>query len=1378
MGKQNKWKMNRAGLLNFWYYDEEFFDFADGKLLLRGSNGSGKSVTMQSFLPVLLDGRTSPDRLDPFGSRARRMEDYLLGEKEIVDRDERTGYLFIEYRREDTDQYITTGIGLQARRHKAMNFWGFVITDNRRIGRDFNLYELERNAGEKQRIPLSRVQLENRIGNGGHVVRTKSEYRNLVNKYIFGFETADAYEDLIKLLIQLRSPKLSKDFRPTVIYDILEAALPPLTDEDLRHLSDTIEHMDQTKQQIEQLEREQTALHKLIQRYDVYNEYRVAEKAQYYLDASKRFAREEQELHRQTGEKQELEQAILEIRKGQVSLTQTKDVLEQKQNRLQGHKVWNLEKERADETARLKDILAEHDRKDQNLTLKKRRELTAKEEQEKLAATMTAAEAEIADMLTDMEADAEAGSFFQHQINTEDFRRNKQTDHDFTVWEKETEAHYHKLDELGEQLRKYEQLKKEIAELDSRTAKVKQESDQAKREENDWFAIFEKDKQELLNVIYDWAEDHAFLGIREEVLKQVSRDLYRLYEPVNYENIRAPFITASNVFQIGINEKKAEASHRHSELAKQLELKQNELEAWKAKQDPEPPNQREETTAARTQLKKRGHQFVPFYEAVEFRDSVPADVRNQLEAALLDSGLLDSLITSADIPVHHDRVIDPNPQVMAHTLADYLVPDLTEDAGVSAAKVDDVLKSIAVSAGGDNRAAVNEDGTYEIGILRGHAVPVARVRFIGRSARKRYREEQIAAIHKEMDELRLKQQEVQTEINSFGEMIQKAQDALETFPDDQDLQTSFTQIKEKRLEIAQYEKRLQELNEQVGNVYQSFQEIKRKLDTGTRDIDVSFSHSAYQEAKMVMRRYEKDLRNLITKHTTYRHTEENLRKVENRMEELALEVDDLGGELNMLVDRKTRVSNNIAEIEKQLESEGVIDIRRQIQEVQEQLRETEQELADNNMLLPKKESKRDVLIDQINVQQQKIRFSACMIEAWEETFSREIHHGFIRMPEEIEENEAAAQWAVDTFKQTLADKDPSAIEGQLTTVYFEQQTNLMEYRMTDTQTAVPAFDWISEEWTEEQRIQIANWQQKATRRLIQLDFQGKRVSPYYIRDMVENDRIRQQTMLDDRDRQLYEEILFDSVGKKLRSRINRAKQWTKKMDTLMQNSDSSSGLSFSIKWRPRTAETEAELDTKELVDLLSRDPRLLKEETIDQVIGHFRSRIERAKELTEIQGEGNTLLQVLKDVLDYRNWFSFVLSYQREGETKRELTNHAFDKFSGGEKAMAMYIPLFTACYSRYLEADPAAPYIISLDEAFAGVDENNISSMFEILEELGFDYMMNSQVLWGDYDTISSLSICELIRPKNADCVSVLRYHWDGSTRKLLLDKETESIY
>lgn len=60
----SKWQINRVGLLDFWYYDEEEFDFLDGRMLLRGANGSGKSVTMQSFIPLLLDGNMRPERLD------------------------------------------------------------------------------------------------------------------------------------------------------------------------------------------------------------------------------------------------------------------------------------------------------------------------------------------------------------------------------------------------------------------------------------------------------------------------------------------------------------------------------------------------------------------------------------------------------------------------------------------------------------------------------------------------------------------------------------------------------------------------------------------------------------------------------------------------------------------------------------------------------------------------------------------------------------------------------------------------------------------------------------------------------------------------------------------------------------------------------------------------------------------------------------------------------------------------------------------------------------------------------------------------------------------------------------------------------------------
>ena len=108
---------------------------------------------------------------------------------------------------------------------------------------------------------------------------------------------------------------------------------------------------------------------------------------------------------------------------------------------------------------------------------------------------------------------------------------------------------------------------------------------------------------------------------------------------------------------------------------------------------------------------------------------------------------------------------------------------------------------------------------------------------------------------------------------------------------------------------------------------------------------------------------------------------------------------------------------------------------------------------------------------------------------------------------------------------------------------------------------------------------------------------------------------------------------------------------------------------------------------------------------------------------------------------------------------------------------MAMYIPLFSAAYSRYQEARDDAPRLISLDEAFAGVDETNIRDMFGLMEQLGFDYVINSQALWGDYDTTGRLAISELVRPKNAPYVTVVPYLWDGSVRRMVSPEGGESI-
>jgi len=116
------------------------------------------------------------------------------------------------------------------------------------------------------------------------------------------------------------------------------------------------------------------------------------------------------------------------------------------------------------------------------------------------------------------------------------------------------------------------------------------------------------------------------------------------------------------------------------------------------------------------------------------------------------------------------------------------------------------------------------------------------------------------------------------------------------------------------------------------------------------------------------------------------------------------------------------------------------------------------------------------------------------------------------------------------------------------------------------------------------------------------------------------------------------------------------------------------------------------------------------------------------------------------------------------------LTDRTFNAFSGGEKAITMYVPLFSAVVAKYAGARAEAPKLISLDEAFAGVDENNINDLFRMLVELEFNFIINSQILWGDYETVPKLAIYQLLRPENAKFVTVIPYAWNGFIKKAMV--------
>lgn len=187
----------------------------------------------------------------------------------------------------------------------------------------------------------------------------------------------------------------------------------------------------------------------------------------------------------------------------------------------------------------------------------------------------------------------------------------------------------------------------------------------------------------------------------------------------------------------------------------------------------------------------------------------------------------------------------------------------------------------------------------------------------------------------------------------------------------------------------------------------------------------------------------------------------------------------------------------------------------------------------------------------------------------------------------------------------------------------------------------------------------------------------------------------QARLLSDRDRELFEDILANTLSKKIRAKIQSSKRWVESMNQLMESMQTSSGLKLSLKWKSKKALKEEQLDTRKLVDILQKDYDIMRPEEITQLSQHFRSKIDEARKTAGESDGVQSFHSIMKEVLDYRKWFEFQLEYQKTGEKKKELTDRTFFTFSGGEKAMAMYVPLFSAVAAKYEGARSDAPRMI-----------------------------------------------------------------------------------
>ena len=87
-----------CGIRQVWQYDDEF-SFGDGRLLLRGKNGAGKSKALEILLPFLLDGDTR--KIDASGGGKTSLKWLMLDGWAAGTN--RLGYLWAELTRVDDE---------------------------------------------------------------------------------------------------------------------------------------------------------------------------------------------------------------------------------------------------------------------------------------------------------------------------------------------------------------------------------------------------------------------------------------------------------------------------------------------------------------------------------------------------------------------------------------------------------------------------------------------------------------------------------------------------------------------------------------------------------------------------------------------------------------------------------------------------------------------------------------------------------------------------------------------------------------------------------------------------------------------------------------------------------------------------------------------------------------------------------------------------------------------------------------------------------------------------------------------------------------------------------------------------------------------------
>ena len=1414
--KPSRFKPSRAGVINIWDYVDEEWAFADGRIALRGHNGSGKTKALEVLFPFVLDGVADSRRLDPFSGENRTMKSNLL----FRGQESEYGYVWMEFALASDDdaaarepraageasaETVTLIIGMRAHRNSDGVRMSFFVT-GQRVGVDFGLLSADSRPLTERQL---RAVLEPEAWR-----RTATEYRDLVDHRLFGLGR-ERYSQLLDLLLALRRPLLAKDLDPAKVSDTLTSGLSPVDDDLVQQAARDFENLAAVQKLFDDLTAANAAVGEFTTHYEAYLRShvkfaldRVQARSDVAVDHAERLSVAAASRRR----------AVAAERAAEADRDASRTEGETLQGRLAGLK--NSEEYKAqgrieDKRREVATRAVEVARQRGGLDRDRRRLADQAAAVGKLAQRVTGSRAE-ADRLAAALADAAQRS----GITDDGFGPVDAGDELLATARARVAARRDDIGEIRRLLDAIRDAKAKRAYAEQELTRKVAVHERQQRDAGTAAARLAEVRQVAAADLAAWSTRWAAVAGEDDLDGALAEALELI------GNAGAPRLAEVYDDRTAARQAAAIAARTTLDAALgQVRRRLTDLRAERAviaaEQDDAPP------ASDLRPASRDARPGAPLWQLVRFAPEVPDQTAAAIEGALYGAGLLTAwvhpdpaLTRTALEAAEADGYLIPtagrapgaSPGAAssgAKTLADVLIPEDQEN--VPADVIVAVLRSITLTddimaAGSDiparaasrgldyvfgyapspraarpvasaDQPVISTKAQFSYGVHVG-ARPKQTPEYIGatnranrRRARLAEQDELIAAVAGEERTLADQAERAAGELEDFRRARRELPD---TRPVAKAAETASTQAallarsrEDAETARATLDSAVAETDARTRQLRQAAAE--RRLPTDSAEVDAIARAAA---------EFENAASDLHKERATLVRAEEDLAERSEAVERQRLEYAEQETALEEAERAQAALDEEFRSLQEALQTD--------VQRVLEQIRQTERDLkaaqdayqghdgrarqehdkvtAAERDLLNERQSLADAVgqfFDQTGAFGEFARpdlrplLGVSTARAWPDPAA---WPDAARASEDLADvlaTEAQATVEADAaVRAVLPAAATEILDAFATATRGGRQVTEGALKNTADRMSVALKDFTDALAACEEDYRV-DWEPGGAGLVIVnvIDDEGRKPVASFATRIDERAK-DQGVLLEDRERKVLEDELLAALAGQIHARVVAARDLTRNMNSDTRSKPMSSGISIGIRWAQSDRITDAQRKASHLLDRDTPGPERLAElrGVLRDMIREYRAGHPRA-----------TYREALGSVLDYRSWHAFELLLITPGEGEQRLTRAKHSVMSGGEKSAAIHLPLFAAANALYSSAKPHCPRLIALDEAFVGIDERYKPDLFGLAVKFDLDLFMTGHDLWVTTDTVPMIAHYDLYHDKVTRTTSALLILWDG---------------